>query len=97
MIEIFGFREDKIMCPNCMKSKQLCEDNGVEYKFHSVITDVVGGRAVRDMEVTKDLVARMGWTWGDPISVPKIFLDGKYIGGLQELRIYFRTGKIDAE
>lgn len=95
MIEIFGFREDKIMCPNCMKSKRLCEENGVEYKFHSVITDVVGGKAVRDVPVVKDLVARMGWTSQDPINVPQIFLDGKYVGGLQELRIYFRSGKLD--
>lgn len=95
MIEIFGFREDKIMCPNCMKSKRLCEENGVEYKFHSVITDVVGGKVVRDVDVTKELVARMGWTSQDPINVPQIFLDGKYVGGLQELRNYFRSGKLD--
>ncbi|MGL5306474.1 MAG: glutaredoxin domain-containing protein [Aeromonas veronii] len=95
MIEIFGFREDKIVCPNCMKSKRLCEENGVEYKFHSVITDLVGGKAVRDIPVVKDLVSRMGWTWTDPISVPQIFVDGKHVGGLQDLRAYFRNGKID--
>lgn len=95
MIEIFGFREDKILCPNCMKSKRLCEDNGVEYKFYSVITDVVAGKVVRDVPVVKDLVARMGWDAIHPINVPQIFVDGKHIGGLQDLRTYFRTGKID--
>lgn len=95
MIEIFGFREDKIMCPNCMKSKRLCEENGVEYKFHSVITDLIAGKIIRDIEVTKDLVARMGWTSEDPISVPQIFVNGEHVGGLYDLRVYFKRGKID--
>lgn len=90
LIEIFGFPEDKIICMNCRNAVRLCEMHGVNYEFHNVIDDLVGGKFIRNPDVTIDLMKRLGLTSSDKISVPQIFVDGEHIGGLYDLKNYFK-------
>ena len=90
LIEIFGFPEDKIICRNCRNAVRLCEMHGSNFKFYHVIDDLIGGKFIRNPEVTLDLMNRLGLTSSDKISVPQIFVDGEHIGGLQDLKIYFK-------
>lgn len=90
IIEIFGFPEEKMICMNCRNAVRLCQINGVDYKFYEVIEDLVGGKFIRNVPVTKDLMSRLNLSSADKISVPQIFVGGVHIGGLQDLKNYFK-------
>jgi glutaredoxin len=90
MIEIFGFDKETMYCPNCMKAVKFCEDNGYEYKFHSVISGIERGQFVRDIDVCTELMDRMGIENTDKVIVPKIFVDGEYIGGVTDMKNHFK-------
>lgn len=85
-VEIFGFPEDVIRCPNCMKCKNFCEENNLEYVFHRVVTGIERGKFVRDIDVCNDLMDRMNLKNADKILVPKVFIDGAFVGGFQDLK-----------
>lgn len=89
-VEIFGFPADKILCPNCRAVVKLFEERGISYTFYPVILDLVQGKLIRNMPVQEDLMSRMNWTTSDPINVPQVFIDGKHIGGLYDLRVYLK-------
>lgn len=89
-IEIYGFPEDVIICPNCRNAERLCKLHGVNYTFHPIIDEIVQGRAVRNIENTHTLMRRMGKSSSDTIKVPQIFVNNEHIGGLQDLKNYFK-------
>lgn len=60
-------------CPACTEAKRLLSNIGVEYSEKML---GINGFTKKDL-LDKVPTAR---------SVPQIFLDGKYIGGLQELK-----------
>lgn len=93
MIEIYGFPEDKVICPNCRNAVRLCELNGVPYVFYPVISDLVRGNFVRNMPVTLELMGRLGIESAEQISVPQIFIDGNHLGGLTDLKLFFKEKK----
>ena len=90
MIEIYGFPPDKILCPNCRKAVQLCEDNNLEFKFYPIIDDLVRGRGIPNNNA-KVLASRLGKGERDSLEVPQVFVDGIPIGGLSGIRNYVRT------
>ena len=65
-------------CPYCKKAKELLEEKGIDYEYHNVIT------SPRDMY---EMLARAmpHIPSKTPITVPQIWLDGKYIGGSDKL------------
>lgn len=87
-IEIYGFPSDKILCPNCRKVVQLCEDKGLPFVFKPVVDDLIGGKLIRNIPNVTELVSRMGWDSKHPINVPQIFVSGVHIGGLSDFRMY---------
>ncbi|MDJ1180911.1 glutathione peroxidase [Roseofilum sp. BLCC_M91] len=66
----------KVGCPFCAKAKSLLQDKGLEYE-EITLADAI---------TTRSLKAITGKT-----SVPQVFIDGKYIGGSEELAAYFAS------
>lgn len=64
----------KIGCPYCVKAKKLLVDNGYEFE------EIVLGAGIN----TKSLYAISG-----KYTVPQVFIDGRHIGGSEELEQYF--------
>jgi glutaredoxin 3 len=63
----------QINCPACTEAKRLLEQRAIKYNECMI---AVNGYT------KKDLIAKVP----DARSVPQIFLNGEYIGGLQELK-----------
>ena len=64
----------KIGCPYCAKAKKLLQDQGLDYE------EIILGKEV----TTRSIKAVTGRT-----STPQVFIDGKHIGGSEELAAYF--------
>lgn len=69
-------------CPYCIAAKRLLETKGVPYEE----TDVSADPAMR--------AAMMQRAKGRH-TVPQIFIDGRHIGGCDELHALDRAGKLD--
>jgi glutaredoxin len=68
----------KMTCPHCLRGKDYLQEAGIHYGFHDVVKDP---RALYEMlGRVKPLVGPK-----TPITVPQIWLDGKYVGGADEL------------
>lgn len=64
----------KIGCPYCAKAKKLLKDKGLDYE------EIILGKEV----TTRSIKAVTGRT-----STPQVFIDGKHIGGSEELAAHF--------
>ena len=69
-------------CPYCTAARALLEDKGVAFTEH----DVTG-----QPEERRSLAARSGGR----TTVPQIFIDGRPIGGYDELAELDRSGRLD--
>lgn len=69
-------------CPYCMRAKALLDTKGVNFE---------------EIDVTEDpgLRAKMVELAGGRRSVPEIFINGKIIGGCDELYALERSGQLD--
>ena len=72
----------KTTCPYCWRAKHLLDSKGVEYKEISVD---FGGPERQTM-----IQRANGRT-----TVPQIFIDGKHIGGCDDLMALERAGRLD--
>lgn len=70
-------------CPYCIRAKALLASKGVEFE---------------EIDVTYDpeLREKMTELAGGRRTVPEIFVDGKIIGGYDELRELENAGRLDA-
>jgi glutaredoxin-like protein len=64
----------KIGCPYCANAKKLLQDKGLDYE------EIILGKEV----TTRSIKAVTGRT-----STPQVFIDGKHIGGSEELAVHF--------
>ena len=71
------------ICPYCARARGLLQDKGVAFEEIDVFMD-------NDNRKTMEQRA------GGRTSVPQIFIDGKHIGGCDELMALERAGKLDA-
>jgi len=69
-------------CGYCFRAKQLLESKGVEFIEHDV---TMGGPKMDELRERKP----------DAVTVPQIFIDGKAIGGSDDLARLDREGKLD--
>ena len=72
----------KFLCPYCARAKRLLEEKGVQYEETEVS---MGG------EKKAEMVQRAGGR----TTVPQIFIDGRHIGGSDDLAALEREGKLD--
>jgi glutaredoxin 3 len=73
----------QVFCPYCDRARALLERKGVEFQEFD---------APRGSQARKDATDRSGGR----TTVPQIFIDGKPIGGSDELSALDRAGKLDA-
>ena len=72
----------KFFCPYCTRAKALLDRKGVEYQEIDLTTDRAGFDA---------MVARTGGAR----TVPQIFIDGKHVGGSDDLAALEAKGQLD--
>ena len=72
---VFG----KATCPHCVRAKGYLDQAGVEYQYYDV---------VKDPRPLYEMLGRVKPIIGPktPVTVPQIWLDGRYIGGADELK-----------
>jgi glutaredoxin 3 len=73
----------KFLCPYCTRAKALLERKGVEFQEIDVTMDRAGFDA---------MVERAGGAR----TVPQIFIDGKHIGGSDDMAALDARGGLDA-
>lgn len=68
----------KATCPHCVRAKGYLDEAGINYTYHDV---------VRDPRALYEMLARVKPIVGPktPITVPQIWLDGRYVGGADQL------------
>lgn len=68
----------KATCPHCVRAKGYLEAAGIDYRYHDV---------VKDPRALYEMLGRVKPIIGPktPITVPQIWLDGRYVGGADEL------------
>lgn len=71
---IFG----KPTCPFCTKAKAALDKAGIEYIYYDVVKD--SAALYRMIPEVKAIIGEK-----TPVTVPQIWLDGKYIGGFDNL------------
>ena len=78
----------KTTCPYCVKAKQRLDDAGVQYEYHDVVKDCAA--LYRMIPEVKAII-------GDktPVTVPQIWLDGKYVGGADDLEKWLAAKGLD--
>ena len=73
----------KFFCPYCARAKRLLEDKGVAFEEF----EISGGGEKRE-----EMIQRAGGR----TTVPQIFIEGRHIGGSDDLAALDRGGKLDA-
>ncbi|WP_076069071.1 glutaredoxin 3 [Sphingomonas montana] len=73
----------KATCPYCQRAKRLLDGKGVDY----VETDILRTPGERDTMIGRA---------GGKSTVPQIFIDGKHVGGSDDLAALERGGRLDA-
>ena len=72
----------KFFCPYCARAKRLLEEKGVAYEEF----EISGGGDKRE-----EMIQRAGGR----TTVPQIFIEGRHIGGSDDLASLEREGKLD--
>ncbi len=72
----------KMLCGYCSRAKRLLDDKGVEYTEYDITW---GGEKRAEMLERKP----------DARTVPQIFIEGRAIGGSDDLHALDRAGKLD--
>jgi len=72
----------KFMCPFCVRAKSLLKSKGV---------DIIDIPAARDQAKRREMNERSGGR----NTFPQIFIDGKHVGGCDDLFALERAGKLD--
>ncbi len=71
----------KSWCPFCTRAKRHLDRNGVAYREIDVTTD-----AMRELEMVKR---------SNQFTVPQIFINGRHLGGSDDLFDADRSGRLD--
>lgn len=72
----------KAFCPYCVRAKSLLETKGIA--FEEIAVDFGGAKR-------HEMVERAGGR----ATVPQIFIDGRHVGGWDDLYALERAGKLD--
>jgi glutaredoxin 3 len=72
----------KAFCPYCARAKRLLEEKGADYEEFEISA---GG------EKRQEMIQRAGGR----TTVPQIFIDGRHVGGSDDLAALERQGELD--
>ncbi len=70
-------------CPHCRRAREYLEGSGINYRYHNVI------RSPKDLY---EMLGRVKPIIGPktPVTVPQIWIDGKYVGGADRLAEFIK-------
>jgi len=68
-------------CPYCARAKKMLTDNNYSYE---------------EIELGKEITAKSLYAVSGAITAPQVFIDGKLIGGSDDLEKYFSKAKVSA-
>ncbi|WP_337910395.1 glutaredoxin [Vibrio cholerae] len=77
---VFG----KATCPYCVKTKQLLDTAGIDYRYHDVVKE--SAALYRMIPEVKAIIGEK-----TPVTVPQIWLNGQYIGGCDALEKWLQN------
>ena len=69
-------------CPYCARARKLLDDKGVSYDEYEIS---------RDMDKRAEMIERANGR----STVPQIFIDGRHVGGSDDLAELERQGQLD--
>jgi len=78
----------KATCPFCVKAKNMLDEAGVEYKYYDVVKD--SAALYRMIPEVKAIIGEK-----TPVTVPQIWLEGKYVGGADNLAAWMKDNGLD--
>ncbi len=78
----------KTVCPFCVKAKAILDDKGIEYKVLTVGVDLSKEEMVGLIQDKEGILVN---------TVPQIFLDGKFVGGHDDLVALFERQDTDMD
>ncbi len=78
----------KATCPYCVKAKSLLDKTGIEYQYHDVVKE--SAALYRMIPEVKAIIGEK-----TPVTVPQIWLNGKYIGGADNLEKWLEEQGLD--
>lgn len=75
-------------CPHCVRSKGYLEQAGMAYEYHDV---------VKEPRALYEMLARVKPIIGPktPVTVPQIWIDGRYVGGADELKQRLKLPEVE--
>ncbi|WED24469.1 glutaredoxin [Vibrio sp. JC009] len=77
----------KATCPFCIKAKKILDNAGVNYQYCDVVKD-----SAALYRMIPEVKAHIGEK--TPVTVPQIWLEGKYIGGADQLEQMVKEDKL---
>lgn len=83
---VFG----KETCPYCAKAKQLLDKSGISYQYRDVVKD--SAALYRMIPEVKAIIGEK-----TPVTVPKIWIEGNYIGGCSDLETWLAQRDLNQE
>jgi glutaredoxin 3 len=72
----------KFLCPYCARAKRLLGDKGVAFEEYEI---------TGDYEKRQEMIGRANGR----TTVPQIFIDGRHVGGSDDLAELERSGRLD--
>jgi glutaredoxin 3 len=72
----------KFLCPYCARAKRLLGDKGVSFEEYEI---------TGDYEKRQEMIGRANGR----STVPQIFIDGRHVGGSDDLAELERSGRLD--
>ena len=72
----------KFLCPYCARAKRLLGDKGVAFEEYEI---------TGDYEKRQEMIGRANGR----TTVPQIFIDGRHVGGSDDLADLERSGRLD--
>lgn len=79
----------KATCPYCVKAKQMLDDAGIQYQYHDVVKE--SAALYRMIPEVKAIIGEK-----TPVTVPQIWMNGKYIGGADNLEAWVGENGLDS-
>ena len=72
----------KMLCPYCARAKRLLGEKGVSFEEHEITGDA---------SMRQEMIGRANGR----TTVPQIFIDGRHVGGSDDLAELERNGRLD--
>lgn len=85
-VEIYGIPQSVHNCYGCIKAQELLKENGIEYEFYPVLKSAENELGFEYDRPRIQELAKRAKQRSLAFQYPRIFVDGKLIGGYLQLK-----------